>query len=463
MPKIRKADKNADLRQLPSVDDLLRTATGKDLVDSAGQKHATELARAAIGDLRDKVLAERVTGDLASQAESALMELAAAESRTGLRRVINATGVIVHTNLGRSPLSVAARKAIADAAGTTNLEYSLETGKRGRRGSRVEQLLIELTGAEDAIVVNNCAAAAFFVLTVFATGGEVVISRGELVEIGGDFRVPDVLEQSGATLKDVGTTNRTKLADYEKACRKDTKMLLRVHPSNYRIVGFTSTPSVKELASLAKKRKLIFFEDIGSGALIDLDKYGLTDEPVASRSLRDGADIVTFSGDKLLGGPQAGIIAGRRKFIEKLRKHPLQRALRVDKLALSALEATLDAYQHGNAVDEIPVLRQIAMPASRIKTRATRLVKRIGKVSGLTITIEPGNSVVGGGSAPNVHPETALITLTHKTKTAHDIEQELRRSGPPVITRIEGGRVLIDLRTVEPKDEAVIAKAISKK
>ena len=376
----------------------------------------------------------------------------------GTRKVINATGVVIHTNLGRAPLSEKAQMAVAGAASYCTLEYDLLTGKRGRRGHRAEALLAELTRAEDVLIVNNCAAAAFFVLTVFASGGEVVISRGELVEIGGDFRVPDVLSQSGATLHEVGTTNRTKLADYEKAINEKTRLILRVHPSNYRIVGFTATPSVAELAVLAHSKDLLLYEDIGSGALIDLSGLGLRDEPVVSRSIADGADVVTFSGDKLLGGPQAGIIAGKIEYIEQLRKHPLYRALRVDKLAYAALEATLDAYRRDAAVDEIPVLRMLSMSKAEMEMRVVRFAKQIEEKlngsSNLRFETLDGASAVGGGAAPAVQPETKLLAVSHSSMKAPKLEQLLRNSEPPVIARIVDDRVVIDLRTVSEADES---------
>ena len=323
---------NSILRHLPSVDELLRLPSAQEIAAAAGERHAAALCRDVIDTLRRQI------GKLTSEDHSKQSLLALSknsletawrtECMTGTHRVINATGVVIHTNLGRAPLSVKARQAVADATGYCALEYDLSTGKRGHRGLRAETMLAELAGAEDILIVNNSAAAAFFVLTVFASGGEVVISRGELVEIGGDFRVPDVLTQSGAALHEVGTTNRTKLADYEKAINDKTKLILRVHPSNYRIVGFTEAPSVAQLAELAHSNNLLLYEDIGSGALVDLTGIGLGGEPVASRSISDGADVVTFSGDKLLGGPQAGIIAGKREFVDRLRKHQLYRALR---------------------------------------------------------------------------------------------------------------------------------------
>ena len=385
-----------------------------------------------------------------------------AEQLKGVRRVINATGVIIHTNLGRAPLSQEAKRAVNDASGYTALEYDLETGQRGRRGALAEELLIALTGAEDALVVNNCAAAAFFILHAFARAGEVIISRGELVEIGGDFRVPDVLEESGAMLREVGTTNRTKLPDYEKAINANTRMLLRVHPSNYRIVGFTATPTVAELSALAHKHNILLYEDLGSGALVDLGDYGLKDEPVVSVSLENGADIVSFSGDKLLGGPQCGIIAGRRDLIEQLRKHPLQRALRVDKKTFAALEATLKAYQRGTHFEEIPVLRQLAASPAKLRSRAEAFVEGWKNTGPLHLELIEGQSVIGGGSAPDVHPAAVLVGVTHVSTPVDRLEQELRASVPPIITRIERGKLLIDLRTVEPEDQNLINAALLK-
>ena len=322
-----------------------------------------------------------------------------------------------------------------------------------------------MTGAESVLIVNNCAAAAFFVLTAFAAGGEVVISRGELVEIGGDFRVPDVLTQSGARLSEVGTTNRTKLTDYEKVINKDTRMILRVHPSNYRIVGFTATPSVAELAALAHKHNVMIYEDLGSGALIDLSSLGLNDEPVVRGSIDAGADVVTFSGDKLLGGPQAGIIAGRAEFIDRLRKHPLYRALRVNKLAYAALEATLNAYRRNAALDEVPVLRMLSLSKKSIAERLERftdeLRNKVGDNSDLRFETVDGVSAIGGGAAPAVQLETKLLALTHKKMSIPRLEQLLRNSTPPVITRIVDNQVMIDLRTVSQNEESELLATLA--
>ena len=379
------------------------------------------------------------------------------------RKVINATGVVVHTNLGRAPLSTEAIDAIRNAAGYGTVEYDLSTGTRGRRGANVERLLVELTGAEAALVVNNCAAAAFLVLTVVAKGAETIVSRGELVEIGGDFRIPDVLVQSGSTLMEVGTTNRTKLADYERAIGENTAVVMRVHPSNYRVVGFTEKPSLAELADLCHRKDVVLYEDAGSGALIDLSSFGLADEPVISRSIADGADIVTFSGDKLLGSSQAGLIVGHRDLIERIRKHPLYRALRADKLAYAALEATLESYLREDARASVPVMRMLSMTKEELAKRATELAARLETLlEGVTIEVVDGESVVGGGSAPALGLSSVLIAMTSGKRSAEEIGAKLRAADTPVIARIENDRVLLDLRTVDPAEEKQLSDLIAK-
>ena len=469
MNPVRAAGVAANLHELPSIDELLRTETALRLAPAAGQPHLTVLAREAVGSVRTDLLAgsqalegrspEQLLAEAADRMEDAWLT----EQRSTTRRVINATGVVIHTNLGRAPLSENARRAIADeAAGYCTLEYDIDAGTRGHRGKHAEDLVAELTGAEAALVVNNCAAAAFLVLKTFADGGEVVISRGELVEIGGDFRIPDVLVQSGAALREVGTTNRTKLADYENAIGENTRLVLRVHPSNYRIVGFTASPETAELAETAHKHGVLIYEDIGSGALVDLGKFGLHDEPVVSRSIRAGVDIVTFSGDKLLGGPQSGIIAGRREYIDRLRNHPLYRALRVDKLAYAALEATLDAYRRGSAEGEIPVLKMLAADTESLKLRALGFAEKARQISGLMVETLSGLSVVGGGAAPNVQADTTLVSVSHQSMSAELLEDRFRGSTPPVIARIENDRVLIDLRTVSEAEEPELLSVLSR-
>jgi L-seryl-tRNA(Ser) seleniumtransferase len=383
-----------------------------------------------------------------------------------LRRVINASGVILHTNLGRAPLSEAARRAITEqAAGYCTLEYDTEKGARGGRGVRVERLLTDLTGAEAALVVNNCAAAALLILTALAQNGETIVSRGELVEIGGDFRVPDVMLNSGTRLVEVGTTNRTRLSDYRQAITDAARLIMRVHPSNYRIVGFTATPTLTELAALAHEAHLILYEDAGSGALVDLASDGLGGEPLISASIKSGADLVSFSGDKLLGASQAGLIVGRRELVNKLRKHSLYRALRTDKLTLAVLEATLEAHRRGASFVEVPVLRMIRMTASEVKDRAEDLVSKLqtrsSGATALRFEIIEGESAIGGGSAPLTRPPTALIAITHKTLSADQLEEALRLSTTPIITRIADGKVLIDLRTVAQDEEAPLLTALT--
>ncbi len=461
MRSAKATPQNSAMRNLPSVDELLRSDAAREIAATVGERHCAEIARGAIDSLRQeigKLEGERSQESLFGEAQERLSAIWQSEQLTGTRRLINATGVIIHTNLGRAPLSENARRAIENAAGYCTLEYDLETGKRGRRGLRAEELIVELTGAESALIVNNCAAAAFFILTVFASGGEVVISRGELVEIGGDFRVPDVLSQSGGTLREVGTTNRTKLADYEKAIGQDTRMILRVHPSNYRIVGFTAMPTLSDLTTLAHKHGILLYEDLGSGALINLGEFGLTDEPVVSDSITAGADVVSFSGDKLLGGPQAGIIAGRREIIDQLRSHPLYRALRVDKIAYAALEATLEAYRRGTATSEVPVLQMLSSGPQNIEDRVVRfshlLREKLRDDSDLQFEIIDGASAIGGGAAPAVELKTKLIALKHRKLTALRLEHAFRNSSTPVIARIFDNQVLIDLRTVSVADES---------
>lgn len=461
------ANKAAVLGLLPSIDELLGTETAMKIIPELGRTQTLTLARQVTESIRNEIKIghsprfneqrrlsrEALLVDLSKRLEEAYKVVRGSE----LRRVINATGVVIHTNLGRAPLSENARQAMLDATGYCTIEYDAESGKRGKRCSNAEKLLADLTGAESAIIVNNCAAAALLVLSVFARGFEVLVSRGELVEIGGDFRIPDVLTQSGAVLKEVGTTNRTNLLDFEKALSERSALILRVHPSNYRITGFTDKPLISDLAGLAHSRGLLLYEDAGSGALFDFEEFGLKDEPVIRQSLSAGADIVSFSGDKLLGGPQSGLIVGRKELIDRLRKHPLYRAIRVDKLICAALEATLAAYARDTAKDEIPVLNMLSMSTENINGRArafkTRLEHEPDMRREMKIEIISGNSAVGGGAAPDASPETALISLTHEKHSASHLERLLRLSKPPVITRIVDNRVLIDLRTVIENEE----------
>jgi len=436
---------NQNLRHVPSVDQLLKTDAARALRDRVGPRRATNIARSVIAEIRTLVrdgAAEPTSDGLLAEAIRRLDATAERESQSGTKAIINATGVLLHTNLGRAPLSPSARAAIDEAARYCSLEYDLESGARGGRGTRVESLLKDLTGAEDALVVNNCAAAALLILKVLAGDGETIVSRGELVEIGGDFRVPDVMASSGTQMVEVGTTNRTHLNDYQRAINSNTRLIMRVHPSNYRIVGFASVPERAELAALAREAGLPLYEDAGSGQLADLQKYGVVDEPVVREIIESGVDIVSFSGDKLLGSAQAGLIAGRHEIVSRLRKHPLYRALRSDKLRLAALEATLVSHQRDVADTEVPVIAMLSLTAEELERRARSLAE------GLDVELIAGESALGGGAGPTSKFPTTLIAITHSAKSAQEIEHELRNYSPPIISRISEGKVLLDLRTV---------------
>jgi len=395
-------------------------------------------------------------GHIARRAEARLRS----ERQMSLRRVINATGVILHTNLGRAPLGARAAEAVVNAATSyTNLEYAIEQGARGRRDVHAERLLREVTGAESACVVNNNAAATLLTLAALANGREVIVSRGELVEIGGGFRVPDVMAQSGAVLREVGTTNRTRPADYAAAIGDRTALILRVHPSNFRIEGFTERPSILDLAELGRRFNIPVVEDIGSGYIDTTEIPALRNEPSPARSLRDGADVVMFSGDKLLGGPQAGIIAGRQPLLEQIRRHPLMRALRVDKMTYAALEATLDAYASDHA-DEVPVLRMLGLSVDDIEIRARAIVDSLN-ARGIEAKIIAGESTIGGGSAPGATLPTRLIELGRGHGSADALEAKLRTLDPPVVARIHNDHVVMDLRTVFPADDSVLSGAVA--
>ena len=442
----REKTKLATLRDVPSVDQLLRTDAARELRDLVGIRRLTNIARAVTAEIRSSIRANGdYAGSLLDEAVKRMQASARRESQAGIQPVINATGVLLHTNLGRAPLSEAARAAMDDAARYCSVEYDVESGMRGGRGARVESLLKDLTGAEDALVVNNCAAAALLILTVIASDGETIVSRGELVEIGGDFRVPDVMASSGTHMVEVGTTNRTHLEDYRRAINANTRLLMRVHPSNYRIVGFASTPTRAELASLAQEKGLPLYEDAGSGLLEDLRDYGVIDEPVVREVVEQGVEVVSFSGDKLLGSVQAGLIVGKHAIISRLRKHPLYRALRSDKIRLAALEATLGSHQRESAQAEVPVMQMLARTAEELEQRARSLVESLDSTK---FELIAGESTLGGGAGPTSTFPTTLIAITHPNRSAQDIEHQLRTSLPPIITRIAEGKVLLDLRTV---------------
>jgi len=451
------------LRQLPSVDELLRRPGVEALIRRAGRTLVVEAARRVLEETRAAIQAAPSNAPALlepDQIEERIAIRVAGAVEPSLRGVINATGVILHTNLGRAPLPDVVLERLRTATQYSNLEYDVAAGVRGRRDVHTARLLAGLLGAEAAIVVNNNAAAVLLVLNTLAKGGEVIVSRGELIEIGDGFRIPDIMAESGALLREVGTTNRTRLADYQRAINERTRLLLRVHPSNFRIVGFTERPSLEELTALGREHDLPVYEDLGSGCLVDLSLYGLQ-EPVARASLAAGVSLVSFSGDKLLGGPQAGIIAGRHELVERVRRNPLFRALRVDKLTIAALEATLAAYLC-EAFDEIPVLRMLQIPHGEIELRAQALAERLNSrlaASEARVEVRSGYSVVGGGSTPGEQLPTRLVAITSPRYSAAQLEERLRTLPglTPVVARVEDDRLVLDLRTVFPEQEDALA------
>jgi L-seryl-tRNA(Ser) seleniumtransferase len=447
-------NKRASLRDVPSIDSLLRTDAARELRELVGVRRLTNIARSVTAEIRALVRNQEFPAENGNHQEALLTEAvrrmeanARREGQSGIKAVINATGVVLHTNLGRAPLSNSARTAIDEAARYCSVEYDLERGSRGGRAARVESLLRDLTGAEDALVVNNCAAAALLILTVLAGDGETIVSRGELVEIGGDFRVPDVMASSGTRMIEVGTTNRTHLHDYQRAINSNTRLVMRVHPSNYRIVGFAGAPERTELVTLAHEAGLLLYEDAGSGQLSDLRKYGVIDEPIVRDIIETGVDVTSFSGDKLLGSVQAGLIVGTHAIVSRLRKHPLYRALRSDKIRLAALEATLVSHQKDLAQSEVPVIQMLSLTSEELRQRAQSIVDGLSS-SSFQIELLDGESALGGGAGPTSTFPTSLIAITHSAKSAQDIEHQLRNASPSIISRISEGKVLLDLRTV---------------
>jgi L-seryl-tRNA(Ser) seleniumtransferase len=449
-------------RSIPSIEQLRQRPGLLALEATYGRTAIVDALRAEAEAVRAGSSEGGHADDVGTAIEQATIGRLASTGKPSLQRVINATGVIVHTNLGRAPLSrAAASRAAQLAAGYTNLEYDLAAGTRGRRDVHAEQLLRRLTGAEAAVVVNNNAAATLLVLAALAAGREVIISRGELVEIGGGFRVPDVLAQSGAILREVGTTNRTRAADYGAAISDRTALILRVHPSNFRIAGFTERPSLEQLVDLGHRFDVPVVEDAGSGYLsmsFTTGEAALRTEPDVSHSIAAGAGIVMFSGDKLLGGPQAGIIAGHDALVARIRAHPLMRALRVDKLTYAALEATLEEFAAGRAEVNVPVAVMIAMPLETIERRARALVDALTGMEFRASLID-GESTIGGGSAPGATLPTKLVAIEHEH--AEHVERRLRTHDVPVIARIENDRVVLDLRTVDPSDDRIVVAACS--
>ncbi|MBM3134192.1 MAG: L-seryl-tRNA(Sec) selenium transferase [Chloroflexi bacterium] len=468
------------LRRLPSVDRLLQEEAMRALVAEYGHAAVVEAIRAALDEARQAIQAgAQVPGQAALL--QAIIAQAEALWRPTLRPVINASGVIIHTNLGRAPLSREALAAMqAVGSGYSNLEFDLPSGERGSRYSHVVGLLARLVGAESALVVNNNAAAVLLALSALAKGQEVIVSRGQAVEIGGGFRIPDVLRQSGARLVEVGTTNRTRLADYEAAIGPRTAALLRVHTSNFRLIGFTESVPLSDLVALGQRHHLPVLDDLGSGALLDTAAFGLGHEPMVQESIAAGASLVCFSGDKLLGGPQAGIIVGQKALVEKLRRHPLARAVRVDKATLAGLQATLRHYLRGEATTQVPVWRMIALSLADIDARAGAWAARLGEW-GVPASVVDGQSTVGGGSLPGETLPTKLVVVasdekgtdkgdrgnrgargTRGKERVEEVARRLRTGEPPVVGRIERGLLLLDPRTVLPEEEAGLLAALQR-
>ncbi len=464
------------LRALPSVEELVEAPGLVDIIAQFGRGFVVGSARSVIERLRRDILAgkEIDPDDLGpGPLGGAVAETAARIFEPSLKPLINATGVVVHTNLGRSVLAPEAIEAVVEAAASySNLEYNLEAGKRGSRHDHITRIIVALTGAENALVVNNNAAAVLLALSVFGSGREVIVSRGELIEIGGSFRIPDIMASSSARLVEVGTTNKTKLADYEKAIGPDTAMLLHVHTSNYKVVGFTAEVGISELAGLGHERGVIVVDDLGSGVLAELPALG--SEPSVHDSLAAGADVITFSGDKLLGGPQAGIIVGRNEFIEQMKAHPMARAMRVDKMTLAALQATLSLYlKPEEALTRIPTLRMLSEPDAALRARAEEMAAGLRKVlegaagaegsmgAAAAIGVEQATSKVGGGALPLLELDSWVCSVIPTAITVDDLAARLRETDPPVIGRIHKERLLLDARTVLPGQVGAVIAALS--
>jgi len=462
-----KAAAHPDLRLLPSIDELLRDPEMEELAGQNGRAAVLDAARNALKDLRSAILASHIDPALitarVANLPSAVRQNLQSSLAFSLCSVINATGVILHTNLGRAPLGEAALQHVVEVArGYSNLEFDLASGERGKRDVHVSRLFAKLLNTAErdisTIVVNNNAAAVLLTLNALAEGGEVIVSRGELVEIGGSFRIPDVMTKSGAVLREVGTTNRTRIGDYEHAISDRTKLLLRVHRSNFQIVGFTEQPSLEELAALGRKHNIPVMEDLGSGELFDVREVGIHGEPMIAASVRAGIDVVTYSGDKLLGGPQAGLISGAPELVAKIRGNPLFRALRVDKMFYAALEATLLAYLREN-YDAIPTLRMMRMSEEELQRRAEQIAQHL-KSSQVEVLVVESRSVLGGGSAPGATLPSRALAATIRGLTPDALLTHLRQWETPIIARVENDRVLLDLRTVQPSQDATITAAL---
>lgn len=460
-------------RVIPSVEQLRQRDAVRLLEVRFGREAVIEALREETASVRTYLIENSSADDdidredILRQIENGLEKRLCNMLRPSLRQVINATGVIIHTNLGRAPLAHQAIDRIATIAGYSNLEFDLDQGARGSRTVHARALMQRLTGAEDTAVVNNNAAAILLTLSALAAGREVIISRGELVEIGGGFRIPDVLRQSGATLREIGTTNRTRPADYATAINDNTALILRVHPSNFRIEGFTERPTVEAITEISRQFAVPVVEDLGSGNLLDHlagteQGVGLKDEPTVRASLTAGVSVCCFSGDKLLGGPQAGVIVGRREQLKLIHRHPLMRALRVDKMVFAALEATLLEYVAGRATQSIPVQAMIHATVESLQQRALLIIDALADTPGLSLTSSSGNSTIGGGTTPGVTIPTCLLQIRLNGCSAGTIETRLRQAEPPIIGRIQEDVILLDLRTVQPHEDASLTAALAK-
>ncbi len=455
------------LKNLPKIDEVLAVLEKRGTLSRAPREKVLETIREVVGGIRSAILAGAWDGGAALSNESAADAVAARIERLreySLRRVINATGIILHTNLGRAPLCKEALERIVEVSrGYSNLEFDLASGKRGLRYDHVREILCELTGAEDALVVNNNAAAVLLVLGTLARGREAIVSRGELIEIGGEFRIPEVMERSGAVLREVGATNRTHLSDYERAINENTALIMKVHTSNFRIVGFTEEVPVPELVALGSRRGIPVMNDLGSGCFLRLEKYGLQREPTVAEAVKEGADVITFSGDKLLGGPQAGIIVGKRDLLEAIKRNPLNRALRIDKLTLAALEATAKLYlNERDAVAGLRSLTALTEPVEAAARRAGRLVRMLKRENfpGVTLSLRKGSSMSGGGSLPTQQIPTVLVALRSEGLSAARIDEKLRALPVPVVARIAEDEILFDPRTLSADELPEVRSAL---
>jgi L-seryl-tRNA(Ser) seleniumtransferase len=460
------------LRKIPSVDEILSNPQIADLLRTYPRTVVVDAVRNGLKRLRQQLLDKKELTDLEEEffsfehLYSLFRKEIDLQVQPRLRHLINATGVVIHTNLGRSPLHPSALKHMIDIAKNySNLEYDLDRGERGNRYTHVEGILCRLSGAESALVVNNNAGAVLLVLNTIAEGREVIVSRGELVEIGGAFRIPDVMRRSGASLREVGTTNRTYLSDYQKAIGSQTALLLKVHTSNFRVMGFTSDVSLQELVQLGKQHDLPVMNDLGSGCFVDLSQYGLEKEPTVQEAIKTGVDVVTFSGDKLLGGPQAGIILGKKNLLDLIKINPLTRALRIDKLTLAALESTLLLYfDEKRAMEEIPTLRMLNLDTKGLKRKGRRLLKRLSGMTNkrMTFALKEDVSQVGGGALPLQELSTIVLAIKPLNVSVNDLEENLRKGEPAIISRISKDELILDMRTVLDEEIPLLAAGIEK-